>query len=183
MIVVLYIVGGLVGLVAMLALIGMFLPRGHVAARTARLARPPDEVWRALTDLDAAPGWRSDLKRLERLPDRDGKPAFREHTRQGAITYVIDEETAPPTGRRIGRIDDDGLPYGGRWIYELVSDGDATRLTITEDGFIKNPVFRVLSRTVFSTTATVERYLRDLGAHLGVDGTPAVAEPSALTRR
>jgi len=70
------------------------------------------------------------------------------------------------------------LSFGGRWIYELAPDGAGTRLTITEDGFIKNPVFRLLSRTVFSTASTLERFLADLGAHLGVEAMVEVAPPS-----
>ena len=45
-------------------------------------------------------------------------------------------------------------------------EAGGTRLTITEDGFVKNPVFRLLSKTVFSPTASLERFLADLGAHL-----------------
>ena len=169
-----YVAGGLVGLVALMALIGLALPRGHVAARRAVLAAPPDAVWAALTDLDAHPRWRRGLKKLERLDDR----RFRETSSQGAITFELLEER--PLELRITRIADDKLPFGGRWIYELAPTSAGTQLTITEDGFIKNPVFRFLARTVFSTTSTMEAFLRDLGSHLGA--TPAVepAPPSPL---
>jgi len=169
-----YIAGGLVGLIVLMALIGLLLPRAHVAARRAVLARPPGDVWAALTDLEAQPRWRKGLKRLERL---DGT-RFRETTTQGAITFEIIEERPPEL--RITRIADDELPFGGRWIYELSPDGDGTRLEITEDGFIKNPVFRFLARTVFSTSATMEAFLRDLSAHLGVAASIEPAEPSQL---
>ena len=168
----LYIVGGLIGLVLLMAVIGLFLPRDHVAARRVTLAKPPADVWRALVDIDAQPQWRRGLKRIERL---DGNQ-FREHTSQGTITYAIDETREPE--RRVTRIADDKLPFGGRWIYELAPSNGGTRLTITEDGFIKNPVFRFLSKTVFSTTSTIEGFLRDLGTHLGSPVTPEPAEPA-----
>jgi len=82
------------------------------------------------------------------------------------ITYAIDVDER--ASRRFTRIADDKLPFGGRWIFELAPDGAGTRLTITEDGFVKNPVFRLLSRRVFSHTATLERFFLDLGGHLGV---------------
>jgi hypothetical protein len=167
--IVLYIIGGLVGLVLLMALVGMMLPRAHVAARTTTIAKPPPEVWRALTNLDAQTSWRRGLKRIERVDDT----RFREHTTQGTILYEVVEERAAE--RRITRIADDKLPFGGRWIYDLRPDGSGTRLTITEDGFIKNPIFRFLSKTVFSTTATIEKFLQDLGAHLG---TPVAIEPA-----
>jgi hypothetical protein len=169
-----YIAGGLIGLVALMALIGLALPRAHVAARRAVLARPPEAVWAALVDLDAQPRWRRGLQKLERLDER----RFRETSRQGAITFELVEER--PRELRITRIADDALPFGGRWIYELAPDGGGTRLTITEDGFIKNPVFRFLARTVFSTSATLEAFLRELAAHLGVAAAVEPAEPSPL---
>jgi hypothetical protein len=165
MIWIVYILVGLVGLVAAMALIGALLPRDHTAMRSATFARSPDDVWRALTDLDAQPRWRSGVARIETL----SPTSFREHGRNGAIAYAIDEDRAPSSGaaaRRVTRIADDKLPYGGRWIFELVADGAGSRLTITEEGFIKNPIFRFMSKTVFSTTKTLERFLADLGAHL-----------------
>lgn len=44
-------------------------------------------------------------------------------------------------------------------------------MTITEDGFVKNPIFRLLSKTVFSQSSTIERFLADLGAYLSVPVT------------
>lgn len=169
-----YIAGGLVGLVLVMALIGLAIPREHVAARSATLARSPDDVWRALTDLDAQPSWRRGLRKLERL----SPTTFREVSGDGAIAYEIVEER--PHELRITRIADDRLPFGGRWIYELAADGAGTRLTITEDGFIKNPVFRFMAKTVYSTASTIERFLADLGAHFGTPVQVAPAEPSRL---
>ncbi len=146
-----YVAGGLVGLVAVMALVGLALPRAHVAARRATFAASRDDVWRALTVLAARPS---------------------------KIPYEIVEDR--PRERRISRIADDTLPFGGRWIFELVADGTGTRLTITEDGFVRNPVFRFLSKTVFSHTATLEKFLADLAAQLGVPARPEPAEPSRL---
>lgn len=170
-------------MVLMMAVVGLRMPAEHVAARRAKLARPADRVWGALVDLDRQASWRKGLRNVEHLDARDGKRCFRELTSQGVITYVIDEERAPTAkqpGLRITRIADDRLPFGGRWIYELAPDGT---LTITEDGIVKNPVFRFLSRTVFSQSATLEQFLRDLAFHIGSDAAPEPAEPSALVSR
>jgi hypothetical protein len=167
------ITGSLVGLVLAIAAIGLALPRGHVAARRASFARPPAEVWRAVSDVDAHPRWRRGVTAIEWLSPTE----FRERSSHGAIRYAIDEDRPPAL--RITRIADPALPFGGRWIFELEPDGAGTRLTITEDGFVKNPVFRFLSRTVFSTTATVEKFLLDLAGHLGVTAAVEPAPPSA----
>lgn len=170
---ILYIAGGLVGLlialIGLAALVGLMLPAAHVASRTVRVERAAADVWRALTDRASQPGWRRDLRRLEALPDVDGAPSFREHSRHGVITFVVDQSTPPGPGRSgllVTRIADDTLPFGGRWIYQIDDDSGGARVTITEDGIVKNPVFRFMSRFVFGHTATLDAFLRDLAAHL-----------------
>lgn len=165
--------GALVGLVllfvAVAALAGLALPAAHVASRSARFSRPPADLWRALTDRAGQPEWRRDLRRLEPLPDLGGAPSFREHSRHGVITFVVDEATAPASGRPgrlVTRIADDTLPFGGRWIHEVAEEDGGSRLTITEEGVVRNPVFRFMSRFVFGHTATLDAFLRDLAAHI-----------------
>jgi uncharacterized protein YndB with AHSA1/START domain len=170
----LYGAGALVGVVVLLvvgmALVGLALPAAHVASKSALIARPPADIWRALTDRASQPEWRRDLRRLEALPDAGGLPSFREHSRHGVITYVVEEATAPAAGHAgllVTRIADDTLPFGGRWIHEVADEDGGARLTITEEGVVKNPIFRFMSRFVFGHDATLEAFLRDLTAHLG----------------
>ena len=174
------VVGGLIGVVAVMAVIGWCLRPDNLAARAATVPGTPADVWARLLDVEAQPRWRRDLTRIEVLPAAGGKRAFREHGKQGTIAYVVDEEVAPtPTaaGRLITRISDDRLPFGGRWIITVAAVDGGTRVTVTEDGVVKNPVFRFLSRTVFSLTATQEAWLRGLGKDLGGDVTPEPVEP------
>ena len=150
----------LVGLVLVMALVGALLPRGHVATRAATIHKPPDEVWRALTDLDSHPRWRRGLKKVERT----SPTAFREHSRHGVIAFEIVSDE--PARRRVTRIADDKLPFGGRWIFELAPENGATRLTITEDGIVKNVIFRFMSKFIFGHATTLEQFLADLDAYL-----------------
>jgi carbon monoxide dehydrogenase subunit G len=178
--IILYVVIALLAIVLLVTLCGFALPRDHRVARTVRLARAPDDVWRIVRDVERTPAWRTGVKRVETLGDAPLR--WKEHSRQGALTFVLDETTAPAgaaAGRLITRIADDRLPFGGRWIHEVRADGDGTRVTVTEDGFVSNPLFRFLSRFVFGHTATLEQYLRDLGRALGVTASPEPAEPAA----
>lgn len=171
------VVGGLVALVALVAVIGLTLRADHQCARTIVIARPPAEVWAVIADPAGYPAWRRDLTRVELLADG----GYREHGRHDAIAYTLDEDrppTATAPGRRVARIVDAGLPYGGRWIIAVAAEGDATRVSITEDGSIKNPIFRVLSRTVFSVASTQERWLTALARHLGSPATPTPTPPA-----
>jgi hypothetical protein len=132
----LVIAAALVVLVLAMVLVGARLPRDHVASRSATLARPPDQVWPAMLVVAAR----------SKLP--------------------VAVEVEDPPRRRVTRISDESLPFGGRWIFELEPTNGATRVTVTEQGFVKNPLFRFLSRFVFGHTAGIERFLADLAKQL-----------------
>jgi hypothetical protein len=70
------------------------------------------------------------------------------------------------------RIADPDLPFGGTWTYELKQEESGTRVTITERGEVYNPIFRFMSRFVFSHTATLERYLAALRARAAQQPRP-----------
>lgn len=162
--------GGLVAVVAIVILVGTLLPRDHVASLTTRIAATPDAAWQAVTNLEGQTSWRTGLQRVEVLPGVDGKPAWREHLADMALTMVIDE--AQPPRRLVTRIADTNLPFGGSWEYDIQPDGAGSRVTITERGSVYNPVFRFVSRFVMGHTATIDRYLRDLGGKFGETPTP-----------
>lgn len=160
----LFAVLALVLLVGVIALIGYLLPQDHVASRSTRLAAPPDTVFDLVHDVGQAASWRTDLKRVEMLPPVDGRVRFREEGRNGSIVMEIVEATRPT--RMVTRIADPEQPFGGTWTFELVPDGDGTRLTITERGEIYNVIFRALARFVFGYTSTLDAYLKSLEGKL-----------------
>jgi uncharacterized protein YndB with AHSA1/START domain len=149
-------------LVLLVALAGFSLPQDHVATRSATFNKPVAEVWNAITDVEAFPRWRSGISRVEVLAREPRR--WREHGSDEPITFQI-VESHPPV-RLVSEIADTGLPFGGRWIYELKSTGTGTELTITERGEVYNPVFRFVSRFVMGHTATIEAYLGDLAKAL-----------------
>jgi uncharacterized protein YndB with AHSA1/START domain len=158
-------VGVLVALALLVVLVGAMLPKGHVAAVTARISAPPAAVFAALTDPISYPQWRADVTRVEPLPTHDGAPAWREVTKQGAITFAM--ESLDPPRRAVARVTDRTLPFGGTWEYVLVPDGAGTRVTITERGEVYNPVFRFVSRVFMSPTATATAFLAALDRKFG----------------
>jgi uncharacterized protein YndB with AHSA1/START domain len=168
------IVGGLIGLVVLIAIIGAMLPRDHVASMTATIPAPPEKVWAALTDVGAYPSWRSDVKRVEIVSPPSAPLSWREHGGQGAMTLAV--EASEPSRRMVARIADKDLPFGGAWEYVLApesADAAKTRVTITERGYVSNPIFRFVSRFVMGHYSTLDSYLRSLGKKFGGDVTPA----------
>jgi uncharacterized protein YndB with AHSA1/START domain len=161
----------LAGLVAgVLTALGGRLPEGHVATVRARFAQPPEAIWEAITNMAAAPNWRSGLRQVERLPDRDGKQVWVEVSRQGRMPLEID--LVEPRRRLVAHIAGEKLPFGGSWTWEIAPDGRGSTLTITEDGVIYNPAFRFMARHVFGYDGTMKTYLRDLGKKFGEKVVP-----------
>jgi uncharacterized protein YndB with AHSA1/START domain len=151
--------------------VGMVLPKEHRATSHATIKAPPDSVWAALTDVNEFPAWRDDVARVEVLPSRDGHRLWREIGKHDAITF--EEVEADPPRRLVARIADPSLPFGGSWTYVVAPDAaGGSRVTITEDGVVYNPVFRFVSRFVFGHHATQQEFLRALGRRFGHDATP-----------
>jgi uncharacterized protein YndB with AHSA1/START domain len=165
--------GAIIAGVALVVLIGALLPRDHVATLSARIAATPDVVWNTITDPATHASWRHDVSRVEMLPSVATGPSWREHSKNGDITMVVD--VAEPPRHLVTRIADKGLPFGGAWDYRIEADGPAaSRVTITENGSVYNPVFRFVSRFIMGHTATIDAYLRALGRKFGDEPTPAV---------
>ncbi len=153
-----------IGLPVVAALIGSLLPRDHVAQVTAELPAPPERVWALISDFAATASWRPEVEAVEMAPDGPGSVRFVEVSRQGKTPYEVVSQTPP--SRQVVRVVDDGLPFGGTWTWELEPAGTATRLTITEAGFVRNPIFRLVGRFFFSPTHTMQRYLDALSTQL-----------------
>lgn len=167
----LIVLAGFAGLVLLLVVIGWMLPVGHRAEGTRWIPAEPERVWAAITNVTDYPAWRPDVSTVDILPDDGGGLRFREHGRNGPLTFRVlphapPRETATGPLTLVTRIDDAAQPFGGTWTYTLVREdtaaGPGTRITIVEDGEVYNPIFRVLSRFVFSQTATLKAYLDSL---------------------
>jgi len=152
--------GVVAGIALVVLLVGWGLPVAHVASRQRTFRAPPEILWKAITDPESFPAWRSDVKRVERLPDREGRPAWVEEGSAGRITFEIEKLEAPRL--LVARIADRTLPFGGTWTYEIAPSSGGSTMTITENGEIYNPVFRVMARYVFGYESTMGAYLDSL---------------------
>ena len=163
-----WLVGVLLAVAAGLGLalvVGNRLPVAHVSRVRARYRTPPEVVWGTITNLLVAPNWRSKLRQVERLPDRDGKQMWVEVSRRWRLP--LEFEVVEPGRKLVTRIVGEELPFRGSWTYELVPDEDGCLLTITEDAAVHSQTLRFFGRYVFGYHATAARYLRDLGRKLG----------------
>jgi len=169
---VLIVLGAVLALVALMVLIGAFVPREHRATSTVTLRQAPDSVWKVVRDLGGVPAWWPKIKESVRQPDKNGQEVWRQKMSGWDVPLIVIEST--PGRRLVTQIDTSaGGAFGGTWTYELVPDSGGTKISVTEAGWIGNPIFRFLSRFVFGYYGTLDGYLKALGKHFGEDVQPA----------
>jgi uncharacterized protein YndB with AHSA1/START domain len=162
----LIVVVALVALIGIVLVIGSALPRQHSATSSITLRKSPEQVWAVIRDLGALQGTWKELKSARRLPDEAGREIWEQNAGGFPLRLVVEEAT-PPT-RLVTRIDaPPDAAFGGTWTYQLESAGAETRVTLTEDGYVSNPMFRVLMYAMGGVHRTADGYLRALGAKLG----------------
>ncbi len=164
---VLIVLAALIALAALVVVVGALRPKSHVASYTVVLAAPPDRVWATIADVEHTPEWVPDIRKVERLPDHDGRPSWRENFGGFEATTVI--AVSEPPRRLVKEILPSG-PFYGSWTWELAPEGGGagTRLTITERGTVENPFFRGMM-VFHDNTRTARDYAAALGRRLGVE--------------
>jgi carbon monoxide dehydrogenase subunit G len=155
--------GALVALVVVVLVIGVSLEERHTVTRTATLPQPPAEVWAVIRDFGSAAEWQPDVESMERM-EGESSETWRMGGSFGDMPIRVEDEVAGY--ELVTRIVDDDMPFGGTWTYQLEPVEEGTRLTITEDGFVRNPFYRFMSRYVFGYEKTVEDYLEALSERL-----------------
>ena len=166
------ILAGIAGVLVFAYIVGMLIPRDHVASRSAVYQHSSAAVWQLLSDFPSYAKWAPEVKGVKRLPDMNGHAVW---ALEGDWGMPLEVESFEPPRRMVTRIADPKLPFGGTWTWELVPAGAGTRITVTENGVIKSPLFRVMTRFIFGYHATMDTYLKAIGKHLGEDITPGPA--------
>ena len=116
--------------------IGRGQPERHTASISFVLPRPRPAVWTALTDYAAMPRWWPAVKSIRFETRPDGTVVTWNTDQRGqVIGFRTTQEQTP--ARLVREITGDNLPFGGTWAYGLAEENAGTRLTITEDGFVK----------------------------------------------
>ena len=157
--------GTLVLLVACVVAIGALLPKRHVVVRGATFKASPEKLFALIV---GSQDWRRDVRSCELITADDGRQFQRETSKHGeTILYELRQSNPPWAIQR--RIATENLPYGGTWSFALEPANGETRVRITEDGEIYNPVFRFVSKLVMGQTATLDAYLKAMGSAVGED--------------
>jgi uncharacterized protein YndB with AHSA1/START domain len=159
------VVGLLVFLGSVLYILGSRLPEEHVAAVSMSLDRPPREVYDAVADVAGHASWSPGVTRVERLEDREGREAWRQH--MGRNSFVLITTRAEPPRVLVREIDDDHKMFSGRWEYLIEPVGAGSLVTITEYGRVPSPIPRAMMRYMIGETLYIKKHLRGLAKRFG----------------
>lgn len=131
----LFAVLGLIAVAAIVAAIGATLPRTHLASRTLTLRPTPDAIWPVLIQVT------------------------------GASSVPVDIIENTPPHRLVTRVAQTEKMFGGTWTVVVAPASNGSTVTITEDGWVGNPIFRFISRLVIGHHATMDGMLKDVAKH------------------
>jgi uncharacterized protein YndB with AHSA1/START domain len=153
-------------IVLVVLVIGLLQPTKHSVTRSIHLKQSPESVFALLNDPAKLPTWSSGIAKVVTLPNRDGKPVARLTMKWGGMEMLATELENTPPHRLVTAMRKEGGPTFGTWTYDIRAEGDGCRISITEDGELKNPLYRVMAR-VRGLDATVTRTLSDLATKFG----------------
>ena len=155
--------GGFFGSMLFVYIAGSFLPREHGIRRSRELAYSPGVIWALIASPHELPRWRRGIVSVTQLPNREGKPMYREDADYGKINYVIELVEEPKRFRT--RVVDNPA-FGGTRMLELEPMPGGCRITITDQGWIENPMTRFLTHHIYGYDLSLEGYFEDLEAAL-----------------
>jgi uncharacterized protein YndB with AHSA1/START domain len=150
--------------------IGMTLPSTYEASAVLESKRTPDEVWSALTTFEKNPVTGAAMKRFERLPDVEGRPAWNEVMGETRIRVEVAELTPP--ARLVLRMADAQVPVSARVEIGVQPMAPGSRITahwVTEvrGGSWISPLFRLAMKIAKGAESSARGYLDRLAANLG----------------
>jgi uncharacterized protein YndB with AHSA1/START domain len=150
---------------------GSALPTEHMTTIATDMPASQERVWQMITDVKAQPKWRTGLKSVEAWPSADGKECWLEL--QSGMKMPLCVDASNPPDKRVVRIADPGLPFGGTWTYELSpkSAGEST-LSITERGTTGPAMWRFINHYVMGEDTQIKTYESDLKKALSAQTSP-----------
>ena len=151
-------------------LYGRSLPREHRASSTVTLVASSDTVWKLIRNFSSHSEWWTNVKDATRLT---GRPRESWEENMGPAGIIQLEVTSEVAGRKlvVTILNETQQDWGGVWTYDVVSTGAGTEVTITEDGWVASPFFRVVSKFM-GRHRTIDSLLRALSDNFGEVATP-----------
>jgi hypothetical protein len=143
-------------------MVGTALPEKHTARVEGMVALSADATAARIRNVIEHPNWRHQLKRVEIKQSAADGVQYIEHGKHGPLKLWLKEVEI---GAHFIATVLDETDFGGDWSIRITPiNAQRCRVEITESGWIKPVVFRVMSRFAFGYDANIQRYLADLQA-------------------
>ncbi len=160
--------------VVVLALMAWLLPVHQLNRRSWDLPQPPEQVWRVLTDFQAYPSWRQQVKTVMRVPSAPHQELWRESYGSHGLTWRTEVED--PGQVLLRHVVGNKLEFSGVWRFELIGlRHGGTRLNITEAAEYYRPLQRLKARFFTGQGRGVDRFLADLAREMQRQGPAPLA--------
>ncbi len=166
---ILYTLVSLVTVLVILALlaigVAVTLPQDYSFARTIVISQPPEVVWWVIRDIAAERSWRSNLRSIDRLPDRNGHETWRLRDNEGQSVVMEVLESVPPHHLMCVY---EGRPGIGviTWIVEIRPVAKDSRVTLLQRSTFYQHTYRFLARFVYGTSFA-DDFLKSLARKFG----------------
>lgn len=164
-------------LVALLGLYGFGsnLPATHEITVKALYHQPREALFNAISNYEKTPEWSSSVARVERLPDHNGLPVWRFYDKDGHQMEIEVVASQAPS-RHVSRLMVSDFPFTGTWTFELQETAGKTMVTLTEEGRVNSPIWRLIQRYGTGQDAMLRNFLLELGTKFSE--TPQILGPS-----
>jgi uncharacterized protein YndB with AHSA1/START domain len=151
-----------VGVVAVAAVLGSgyFFPPEYSFKRMVVISQPPDAVWQVLTDYAAHPEWRSNLRGMERIQNRDDRETWQATDMAGRQATMEIAQAIPPHKLVCLFVNAHGVPEM-TWEFDVAAVGKASEVEMFQSSTIPDPWMRVVERFA-PGTRTADDFLKSL---------------------
>lgn len=147
------------GIVLLIFITGLFLPKERVVSRKGHFNVPPEVLYEIVTD-NKNWQYRTSLKDLVILENNNGFEVWDEITKEGAVIRFTTTEKHPFSFYSFNM---ESKMFTGHWTGEFTNDGKGgTIFTATEYIRVKNPLIKALSYISFNIGKLMDDYQHDL---------------------
>jgi len=151
----------MMAIVALVFVIGLFLPKQRVFVKTASLKSPLGKVFQIVTDVEKQASWRADVQAIKvidqntwtEIPKKGRSITFK--TKQKIQNQIFEIEIIEPKS------------FQGYGVGQFEQTTTGTKVLFKEVITIDNPFLRVMSFLFLDLDQTMEVYMGNLKSKLG----------------